>query len=84
LTSTGSAAKPYSATALTGSSALTAIRPMVSAGAGVAQSQFANVCVDDVAGSIVVVPGNVVALSAAVTGTANTVDSAIIWAELPA
>ncbi len=83
LTNTGSVAKPYSATALTGSSALTAIRPLMSAGAGVTQSQFANVCVDEVAGAMVVIPGNVIAISAAVTGTADTTDSALVWAELP-
>lgn len=80
----GSAMKPYANTALTGSTALVAIRPFMSAGAGVTQSQFANIATEDVDGSLVVAPGNVIALSAAVTGTANTVDAALVWAELPA
>lgn len=84
LAGTGSVAKPYSNTALTGSSALTAIRPMLAAGANTAATQgTANICTEDVAGLIVVTPGNVVALSGAVTNTAGVVDAGLLWAELP-
>jgi len=84
LQSIGSAVKPFGNVALTGSSALTAIRPFITTGAGVTQSQIGSPCTDEIAGAIIVAPGNVVAVSAAVTGTANTVDTGLVWAELPA
>lgn len=83
-TTTGSVAKGYVNVALTGSTALTAIRPVIGVGAATsATTVFSGVATEDTAGSVIVIPGNVVALSATVSGTAASVDAAIVWEEVP-
>lgn len=87
LQGTGSSAKPYANAALTGSSALLAIRPIGALGYSATQATAVapNGWLEDTAGGIVVIPGNVVAVSCSVTGgTGSTVDAALIWTEIPA
>jgi hypothetical protein len=86
LTQAGSKMKAFSATALTGSSALLSMRPISGTGynASVATTVAMGPSIEDTAGGIIVIPGNLIAITCSVTGgTGSTVDAGLVWVELP-
>ena len=82
---TGSAAYGMVNTANTATLASTLIAPSLSNGL-TATTTITNigVYVDDIKGAIVVSPGTYLALGAAATPTAASIDCTLIWAEIPA
>lgn len=86
MTAAGSIAKAFSAVALTGSTALLSLRPIAGTGynATVAATVAMGPSIEDTAGGVVVIPGNLLAVTCSVTGgTASTVDAGLVWLELP-
>lgn len=84
LTASGSIAKAYQNVALTSSTALTFLEPLGAhawySGVGVVLSPPLTW---EHAGSIIVVPGNMLALGATTIPTSMTNDATLVWAEMP-
>ena len=79
----GSAATAFNNVALTGSTALTQLMPLLSVGANVTSTTpTISPALLDIGGAIIIPPGSVFALTTATSGTAAKVDSNILWAEL--
>jgi hypothetical protein len=80
----GAVARAWLNVAVTGSTALNAIRPMMGLGAVGATAAVAVLMgLEDTAGSIVCSPGNMVALGAAAAFTSASVDVTVVWEEVP-
>ena len=81
----GSIALGFVNTAMTSSTAINAVGPVMSLGvstAAAAQTVFP--ALDDSAGLIVAAPGNLIAIGAAASLATSSIDCGVIWAELPA
>lgn len=83
--SSGSAAKGFVNTAMTGSTAINLALPLVSVGVtpGTTATKDQIPGLFDISGLVIAAPGVLVALGASGTGTAASTDSVLYWAELP-
>ncbi len=83
LTAAGSAARGFVNTATTGSTAIAQIMPLATYYWATAAAAFMSPAYFDVAGLIIVVPGNMVALGATAALTSATWDATLVWEEIP-
>jgi hypothetical protein len=83
LTTGGSVAKGFVNTALTGSTALALALPLATRSVGAAAAEGALPGLYEIAGLVVVAPGNQAALGLTVVPTALTADVALFWEEVP-
>ena len=83
LSAAGAAALGFSNAALTGSTALGLLLPLFTYYWATAAAAFAAPALFDVAGMVLLAPGNQVALGGTAALTSATYDASIIWEELP-
>lgn len=84
LAASGSAARGFVNTALTGSTAIGLLMPLASYYWATAAGAILSPAIFDVSGLVIVAPGNVVALGGTAALTSATYDFAVIWEEVPA
>ena len=83
LNSSGSAARGFSNAALTGSTAIGQVMPLATYYWATAAAAFMAPTTFDIAGMVIVVPGNLVALGATAALTSATWDATLVWEEIP-
>jgi hypothetical protein len=81
---TGSQAYAMANTANTGALASNLIAPSISLQALATAAQNVSLLVDDIKGAIIVPPGGYLAYGLVAALTAGSIDSSLIWAEIPA
>ncbi len=83
LNSAGSAVTGFVNTATTGSTAITQIMPLATYYWATAAAAFMTPAFFDIAGMVMVVPGNLIALGATAALTSATWDVTLVWEEIP-
>ncbi len=83
MNSSGSAARGFSNAALTSSTAIGQVMPLATYYWATAAAAFMAPTTFDIAGMVIVVPGNLLALGATAALTSATWDATLVWEEIP-
>jgi hypothetical protein len=83
LTASGAVSRGFINTAMTGSTALNQIMPIGTYYWATAASALLSPVNSELAGSVIAIPGNMIALGATAALTSATWDATLIWAEIP-